>query len=120
MPREDIGLTPDEVRAFLAGAADAVLVTAGDTHPGGEVVPVWWHGDTSRLVALPSPVATAAIAADPRVCLIVERQPDYAGILGVLVHGEAVRIEGGRVSVGLDDVVSFDFGRLRVNRPPGP
>lgn len=119
MPREEIDLDPGEIRAFLAAARTAVLVTAGTSHPLGEVVTVELAAGDEELVVVPTPAALAAVAADPRVCVIVEEQPDFAGIRGVLVHGDAAPVDGGRLAVPLTDVVSFDFGRLRVNRAPG-
>jgi hypothetical protein len=116
VPRETIGLDPEELSAFLGAARWAVLVTGGgaDPHPGGELVELALDGD--RLLVWPSAGAQAAIDAEARVCVIVEEQPDYAGIKGALVHGIAVRLDDDRVAVPLDEVVSFDFARLRVNQ----
>jgi hypothetical protein len=120
VPREDIALTADEVRSFFAATRTAVLVTAVGTHPGGELVAIELHPDRDELVLRPSAEALRAVEADPRVCVIAEEQPDYAGIRGVLVHASARRFDADRVAVSFDDLVSFDFGRLRVNRPdPG-
>src|SRR5712691_6481023 len=113
MPREDITMTQDEVRAFLAGRSTAVLVTVAGDHPGGELVRARLSGD--EVVVTVSAAALAAVAADPRVCVIVEDQPTFAGIRGVLVHGTARADGDGTLAVPLDDVASFDFGKLRVS-----
>lgn len=113
MPKEDIALSRDELHRFLAGQRFAVLVTGGDTHPRGELVSVELAGD--ELLAGASAQARRDVARDPRVCVVLEEQPDFAGIRGALVHGTA-RPEGDRLRVPLEDVVSFDFGKLQANR----
>jgi hypothetical protein len=100
MPKEDIRLLADELRGFLATHDVAVLVT----EDGGELVQVALEGDE---------LVFAAELTDPRVCVIVEEQPSYRGIKGALVHGEARPLGDGRHAVALDDVASFDFGKLR-------
>jgi hypothetical protein len=116
VPREDIGLSSTEVRTFLAANSVAVLVTAGPTHPDGELVRVELAPGTDELVVWPSASAWTDLEADARVCVIAEEQPDFAGIRAVLVHATARRLDADRLAVPLDDVVSFDFSRLRVNR----
>lgn len=111
MPRSDIRLPDDEVRAFLAAHRVGVLVTNDGAHPDGGLVHLALAGEELELSA--SAAAVEAVGRDPRVCVVVEEQPTYDGIRAVLVHGVARVVGDRRLSVPLDDVVSFDFGRIR-------
>ena len=101
MPRRDIRLAGDELRALLAAHRVGVLASPDD----GALVRIALDGD--QLVFW----STAELAGRP-VCLIVEEQPSYQGIRAAVVHGEARPAGDGRYALSLDDVASFDFGKL--------
>src|SRR5262249_13380045 len=58
------------------------------------------------------------LAADDRVCAAAELCPSYYEIQGVSVHGDATPADANRLRVPLDDVISFDFGKIG-ERPVG-
>jgi hypothetical protein len=123
MPRESIGMSPQEVRELLAETRWVVLGTLG---PGGEPV-----AELARCAlvgerlcfALPhGSDAQRRIERDPRVCAATDRYPSYYEICGVTVHGRAEPIDappalagaGATWALSLDDTLSFDFSKIRM------
>jgi len=113
--RPDIAMSAEEVRAFLATQRRAVVAALDAGTPVGTVADVRLvdaavevtlsHDDPVRLV----------LAVDDRVCVIAEQFPTYYEIKGVAAHGQAQPVDGvgGRTfRLTLDDLTSFDFGKL--------
>jgi nitroimidazol reductase NimA-like FMN-containing flavoprotein (pyridoxamine 5'-phosphate oxidase superfamily) len=140
VPRENIKMTPAELRSFLASSATAVLATIDrDGTPWTDLVAYRLIGDRLHFQVPSGSRSWVNIQADPRVCCVVEHSPadSYYGIQGALVHGEAVeptsaeRAEeaaafdgltdpvqpGGTgailLSIGLEDSTSFAFSKIR-------
>lgn len=117
-PRERISMTEEEVRGFLATRRLLVLGTLDeDGAPFADVVPYAHDGGSLALALAPGSRSLANIRRDGRVCCIVERFSSYYEIKGVVVRGRA-REAGGdgeavAVRVPLEDVVSFDFAKIR-------
>lgn len=113
--RPDITMTADEIVAFLQTQSRGVVAALDGTTPVGTVADVRLVGrDLEVTLARDDPVRSA-LAVDDRVCVIVEQFPTYHEIRCVSAHGRAVPVDGpgGRAfRVDLDDVTSFDFGKL--------
>jgi len=118
MPRERIAMTPDEVAAFLARKALAVVGTLdGDGAPDAEPVQFAWRDGAIQFEVDADGPMHRHLGADARVVCSVEEFPSYAEIKGVAVHGTAVATgaAGGRVTYRIDAtrVESFDFAKIR-------
>ena len=140
MPREAIAMTRDELLAFLGAQRWVALGTLDpDGTPVGELAPVVLDGERLCLAVPRGSRADDNIRRDPRVCCAADEFPSYYEIRGATVHGRADRVEDGptraRLAAGfaeaegpapsvaegeselywlpLDDVFSFDFGKIR-------
>ena len=120
MPREAIAMTPAEVLAFLGAQRWMALGTLDpDGTPAGDLVPVRLVETTLRFAVPRGSRADDNIRRDARVCCAADEFPSYYEIRGVVVHGHAEPSgvgEGGEwteYALGLDDVASFDFRKIR-------
>jgi hypothetical protein len=109
-------MTGDEIAAFLATQARAVVVAVDGDAPVGTVASVALADDGWHVTLHADDDVARLVAADDRVCVVVDQFPTYYEIKGVAAHGRATRqsLDGGRLSftLALDDVTSFDFGKL--------
>jgi hypothetical protein len=113
----DITMTAAEVEAFLARCPQVVV---------GAIGPDGWP--TGTLAA--SHVADGGLVVEfgagevlhGDVCCVADEHASYFEIRGVIVHGRATPIDGAeaRAGVAIERTVSFDFARLRPDRPPPP
>jgi hypothetical protein len=148
MPREhfSITMTDQELRTFLGSFNRLVLATvAPDEGTWGDAVA--YHFDGER-VYFRLPVQTrsyANISRDKRVCCVVESSgPSYYDNKAAMLHGEALEVPAGAsdaiesalaripdpvdrtstagsiFSVGLDNVVSFAFDKIRYRYADRP
>lgn len=141
MPRESIKLTTDELRTFLKPESRAILGTlAVDGKAWGDAVACAFMDDRLYFRVPTKTKSLAHIRRDPRVCCTVESHPlgaAYYTIKGAILHGKAEEVKGdvakkaktaldklpdpvepsrkdGVVfSVGIDDVASFDFAKIK-------
>jgi nitroimidazol reductase NimA-like FMN-containing flavoprotein (pyridoxamine 5'-phosphate oxidase superfamily) len=136
VPRERIEMSRAEVLDFLRDERWMVLATLdADGGPFGDIVPVVLDDETFYFRVLRGTRSHANIARDDRVCCSSDRFPSYYEIKGVTVHGRAREVTdpvvAGRVAprlsegvpeveaggafyaLGLDDVSSFDFAKIR-------
>ncbi len=140
MPKESIAMSREEVLAFLAGERRAVLGTLdADAQVWPDAAACALAGETLyfRLPRLSR--SCANLRRDPRVCCAMERFPSYYEIKGATVHGRAIEVTDPKVlpqaraaldaipdpvggltigqsafyALGLDDVVSFDFAKIK-------
>ena len=118
MARQRVGMSAEEVAAFLAAKRRAIVGTrAPDGGPGGEPAALACAGGEVRF-SVPRDGPTARnLRHDPRLVVSVEEFPSYAGIKGVAVHGRAVAVgdDGERTSfrVAAPRIESFDFAKMR-------
>lgn len=103
MARADIRMQPGEVRHLLGAHRFAVLASIDEQ---GDVVAALVP---CRLDEATDRVVVRAEETGGPVCVLVEEQSSYDAIRGVAVHGVPVAAAG-ELCLGLDDVVSFDFG----------
>jgi nitroimidazol reductase NimA-like FMN-containing flavoprotein (pyridoxamine 5'-phosphate oxidase superfamily) len=123
MPREHIEMSREEILALLAKTRWVALGTLGaDGEPAGHVVPCALEGERLCFAVAPGSEAQRQIERDPRVCAATDRYPTYYEICGVTVHGRAepvaapaaLRGAGATYALPLDDLVSFDFSKIRA------
>ncbi len=142
MPRERIGMSDTEVRAYLADERWMVLGTLDpDGSPWADAVRVRFEGERLLLRVPHASRSFANIGRDPRVCAASDRFASYYEIRGVTVHGRAEAVEGEAAAdrddwergggappggdpgdapgeksavfaLPLDDVFSFDFAKI--------
>lgn len=113
--RPDISMTPSEARAFLATQPRAVVGALDAGAPIGTVADLRVVGDELEVTLAVDDPVRVALAVDDRVCVVAEQFPTYYEIKGVCAHGRAAPVDGvgGRAfRLPLDDVTSFDFGKL--------
>ena len=113
--RPDISMSTDEVRAFLATQRRAVVAALDAGTPVGTVADLRLVDETVEVTLAHDDPVRLVLAVDDRVCVIAEQFPTYYEIKGVAAHGSAQHRDGvgGRTfRVALDDVTSFDFGKL--------
>lgn len=116
MSRPDISMSTREVDAFLASESSAVLVALDPPGaPAGTVAVFRYDGGDVTVSIDPADPVGERIAADPRVCCVVERFPSYYGIAGVMLHGTAIPHGDGVYGISVEKVVSFDFGKLKAS-----
>jgi nitroimidazol reductase NimA-like FMN-containing flavoprotein (pyridoxamine 5'-phosphate oxidase superfamily) len=122
MGREAIAMTREEVLAFLGTQRWVVLGTLDpDGTPAGDLVLVALDGDRLRFAVPCGSRTDENIRRDPRVCCAADEFPSYYEIRGAVAHGRAEpHVTSDRLgpdwteySIGLDDVVSFDFRKVR-------
>ena len=122
MPREAISMTREEMLAFLATQRWVALGTLDpDGTPAGDVVPVVLEGERIRFAVPRGSRADDNIRRDPRVCCAADEFPSYYEIRGAVAHGRAEPHPTGdalgpdwtEYSIPLDDVMSFDFRKVR-------
>jgi hypothetical protein len=107
-------MSPAEIDAFLGSETSAVVVAlAPDGPPPGTVASFAYDGGNVSVTIDPADPVCALLAADPRVCCVVERFPTYYEIAGVMLHGTARPRGGGAYDVEVARTVSFDFSKLR-------
>lgn len=149
MPREHsrIAMTDEELTEFLASDQRLVLATVSpDGGSWGDVV-AYVAADERVYFKVPENTVSAAnIAADPRVCCVVECLPtngSYYDIRGAIMHGIAEPAEPDNVaferltelpdpitlnagepshyfSIGLDDMTSFVFAKIQYRYEDKP
>lgn len=115
--RPDISMTADEIVAFLGTQTRVVVAALSGTAPVGTVAAARLDGTELEVTLRADDEVRALLATDDRVCVIAEQFPAYHEIKAVCAHGRARFVAGdGDVGatfrVGLDDVTSFDFGKL--------
>jgi nitroimidazol reductase NimA-like FMN-containing flavoprotein (pyridoxamine 5'-phosphate oxidase superfamily) len=122
MPREAIVMTRAELLDFLAAQRWVALGTLdADGTPVGDLVPVVLDGERLRFAVARGSRAHDNIARDPRVCCAADEFPSYYEIRGAVAHGRAephgaagrLEPEWIEYTIGLDDVRSFDFRKIR-------
>jgi hypothetical protein len=120
MPREAIAMTRPELLDFLAAQRWVALGTLdADGTPAGDLVPAVLDGERLRFAVARGSRADENIARDPRVCCAADEFPSYYEIRGAVAHGRAephagrLGPEWAEYTIGLDDVRSFDFRKIR-------
>ena len=140
MPRERTAMSPVEVARFLAAQRWVVLGTLDpDGSPWADLAACTLDGERLFVRVGRGTRSQANLERDPRACCSIDRFPSYYEIQGVTVHGRARREEDAAVraclaprfqesgaaladptgelgvlySLPLDDVFSFDFGKIR-------
>ena len=137
-----ITMTREELLAFLGQDRRLVLGTiAADGGPWGDAVAYALHDERVFFRVPLRTRSLANIRRDSRVCCVVESHPlgsSYYQIKGAIVHGKAEEARSGTLpgkvrsaldaapdpveparkdgvvfSVGLEDVASFDFGKIK-------
>ncbi|MCH2173533.1 pyridoxamine 5'-phosphate oxidase family protein [Myxococcota bacterium] len=140
MAREKIAMPHEEVEQFLAQQRWAVLATLDeDGSPWADLVACALVNRDLHFQVCRTTRSHANIERDPRVCCAMDVFPSYYEIKGASVHGHARRVEDSELCVtlasrladpgvpvadpagddsdlyvvSLDDVFSFDFGRIQ-------
>ena len=122
MAREAITMTRDEMLAFLGAQRWVALATLDpDGTPVGDLVPAALDGERLRFAVPRGSRADDNIQRDPRVCCAADEFPSYYEIRGAVAHGRAephgtadrLGSDWIEYAIGLDDVSSFDFRKVR-------
>src|SRR5215471_7287263 len=118
MPKQDIRMNDQEIDRFLRSHTTAIVIAISrDTAPQGAVGRLEYDQGRVAFSLRDNDAVLALLAADDRACCMVEQFPSYYEIMGVMLHGHAIRREAsepGAATFDLDveKVVSFDFGKL--------
>ena len=89
--RDQIRMTPDEVRRFLESSKTIVLTsngTQGYPHP----MPMWFTLESDGTVRMTTYRVSQKIKnleRDPRLTLLAEAGTEYSELRGVVIHGRA-------------------------------
>jgi hypothetical protein len=112
--RPDISMTQDEILAFLVSQPRMVVTAVDDSTPVATVADVRLVDEELHVRLRSGDPVRNLLARDDRVCVLTDQFPNYYEIKGVAAHGRARfdRAGGPTFRLGLDDVVSFDFGKL--------
>ena len=139
MPRESIAMTYEAVLAVLEEERWAALGTVDpDAGVWPDIVPMMMEGERVYFRVPAGSRSHANIQRDDRVCCAVDRYPTYYEIKGITAHGHATPVgadvaervsraldgvgdpidaaaknEGLIYSIGLDDLTSFDFAKIK-------
>ncbi len=143
MPREhsQIKLTDEEIVAFASAQTRCVVGTLdADGTPWGDCTACVFHDGRLHFHVAPRTRTLRNLQKDDRVCCAIESHPegsDYYTIKGATFHGRArpeaapapeiverlgrlpdpasgaPAVDGAIFSVGTDDVVSFDFAKIK-------
>jgi len=102
--RDLIRMTPEEVRAYLAGQRRIILITNG---PGGmpHPVPMNYGLDEAGRILITSfrkAQKVRNLERDPRAALLVESGDTYADLKAVIVHADAeIIVEAEAIAAGM-------------------
>jgi len=134
-----IKMSPEEVAAFASGESRCIVGTLDDEGgPWGDAAACIYRGDRFYFRVPDGSRTLRNLERDDRVCCAIESHPagaDYYTIKAAIFHGRALRdagdadqelagifarrpdpVDGGTqgviFSVGVDDVVSFDFAKI--------
>jgi hypothetical protein len=139
VPRESIAMSREEWLPFLAAQPWMVLGTLDpDGGPWARIVPAALEGEALCFAVPPNSRDARNLERDPRACCASDQFPSYYEIRGATVHGSARRITDPAAlarlsprldarelpgwpagaglaiwSLPLDDVFSFDFGKIQ-------
>jgi nitroimidazol reductase NimA-like FMN-containing flavoprotein (pyridoxamine 5'-phosphate oxidase superfamily) len=146
----DIKMTPEELRAFLVTDTRLVVGTLDPDGGPWVDTAAFTFVDELVWFRLPADTHSVRnLANDPRVCVVVESKParsSYYDIKGAMIHGTVATVDTGNVpaavadalagipdpvepgsadetvvySVGLDDVVSFVFAKIKYRYQDRP
>ncbi len=118
-----ISMSDAELTAFLDKQAWMLLVTLDPSGaPTTALVRAAREGDRMLCEVTEDDEAAGNLRRDPRACLANDEYPAYYEIRGVTLHGEAVAVPEARglggeerrvYALGIDDVVSFDFAKIK-------
>ena len=115
-PKADIRMNASEIATFLATQSRVVVVAVDGTAPVGTIASATLDGDAWHVTLRAGDPVANLIARDDRVCVCIDQFPEYYKIKGVSAHGHASNqsTADGQLSfsIPLDDVTSFDFGKL--------
>ena len=123
MPRESIAMSRREVLDFLAARRWVLLATlAPGGAPTAEIAPCALAAGRLYFAVPPGSRSARNLERDPRACCANDEYPTYYEIRGVTAHGRArpeparpagLDLPGELYSLGLDDVLGFDFAKIR-------
>jgi Pyridoxamine 5'-phosphate oxidase len=114
LPKVDISMTPEEVDDFLGRCPTMVLASIdADGWPTGALAVSAYRDGVLSLRVNPTDPILGCIAVDDRVSCAADEHRSYFEIRGVIVNGRASTAAAGRLDLHVDEVLSFDFGRLR-------
>lgn len=115
MPRVDMKMSLDQIDAFLTRCPSMVVTAVGTD---GELV------SAIAATSMSDGVLTIGFVIDDpiielirdgrKIACVADESPSYYEIQGVMVHGSATAMpgSGAQFSVLIDDIVSFDFGKI--------
>jgi PPOX class probable F420-dependent enzyme len=89
--REQIRMTPEEIRSFLEGSKTMTICSinaSGVPHP----MPMWFGIEPDGAIVMTTFTKSQKIRnleRDPRVSLLVEAGEEYAELQGVVIYGDA-------------------------------
>jgi hypothetical protein len=122
MPKQDIRMADDEIDRFLRSQTTALIIaTAGEAAPQGAVGRLLYDQRRVSFSLADSDPVVRLLVVDDRACCMVEQFPSYFEIMGVMLHGHATRRQESEPGVAtfdldVDKIVSFDFGKLALDR----
>ena len=93
--REQIALTVDERKAYVA-AARTIILTSQDPHGYPHPVPMWFVVDADETVWMTTyrkSQKTLNVRRNPKVALLVESGVTYEALKGALIRGDAEVID---------------------------
>lgn len=111
MARQDISMTPEEVRSFLeAGRTLLVASLHRDGRP--HLVPMWYVVEEGRVVfrSFSRSQKIINLRRDPRLSVLVERGEAYGELQGVTIEGRARLIDDPGYVLGI-------YGKLAGKYP---
>ena len=118
-----ISMSDAELTAFLDKQSWMLLVTLDlSGAPTTALVRAAREGDRMLFEVTEDDEAADNLRRDPRACLANDEYPAYYEIRGVTLHGEAVPVAEARglgdaerrvYALRIDDVVSFDFAKIK-------
>jgi hypothetical protein len=113
MPKADISMAADEVDAFLTRCDVMVIGTIdADGWPTGTIAPTRCDDGALRIELDAGDPVAVGIEHAGALCCVADEHEKYFEIRGVIVHGSPGRRVGALLSVNMEHIVSFDFGRI--------
>ncbi|MGD9794629.1 MAG: hypothetical protein AB7V43_14225 [Acidimicrobiia bacterium] len=115
MARVDMRMSAEQIDSFLRRCPSMVVTAVDDDGEMSSAVAATAMNDGALVLEFAEHDPVIDLIGDGRkIACVADESPSYYEIQGVMVHGVAVAQPGSdtRFAIDIDEIVSFDFGKI--------